>query len=80
MPTIVTRAIGTTTQPLRTARQVFEEFEEITFSLKRTRKVVVHTDGISVEGSPFQHSKSPELDCPDGPPQLPSAGLVRGTK
>jgi hypothetical protein len=41
VPTFVARAIDTTTQPLRAARQVFEEVEEITFSLKRTRKVTV---------------------------------------
>ncbi|BCQ09149.1 hypothetical protein JMUB5695_02588 [Mycobacterium heckeshornense] len=35
------RAVDTTTQPLRAARQVFEEVEEITFSLNRTRRVTV---------------------------------------
>jgi hypothetical protein len=44
VPTFVARAIDTTTQPLRTARRVFEEVEEITFSLKRTRKVTVDTE------------------------------------
>jgi Domain of unknown function (DUF4407) len=44
VPTFVARAIDTTTQPLRTARQVFEDVEEITFSLKRTRKVTVETE------------------------------------
>ncbi|MGB8506494.1 DUF4407 domain-containing protein [Mycobacterium sp.] len=41
VPPIVARAIDTTTHPLRTARQVFEEVEEITFSFKRTHKVTV---------------------------------------
>lgn len=44
VPTFVARAIDTTTQPLRTARQMFEEVEEITFSFKRTRKVTVDTE------------------------------------
>lgn len=44
VPTLVARAIDTTTQPLRAARQVFEEVEEITFSLKRTRKVTVDSE------------------------------------
>ncbi|HEY9303487.1 MAG TPA: DUF4407 domain-containing protein [Mycobacterium sp.] len=44
VPGIVARAIDTSTHPLRTARQVFEEVEEITFSLKRTHKVVVDTE------------------------------------
>ena len=44
VPPFVARAIDNTTQPLRTARQVFEEVEEIAFSLKRTRKVTVNTE------------------------------------
>ncbi len=44
VPTFVARAIDTTTQPLRAARQVFEEVEEITFSLKRTRKVTLDSE------------------------------------
>ncbi|OOK73832.1 integral membrane domain protein [Mycobacterium kansasii] len=38
------RVIDNTTQPLRTARQVFEEVEEIAFSFKRTRKVTVNSE------------------------------------
>src|ERR1700734_817964 len=38
VPPFVARVIDNTTQPLRTVRQVFEEVEEIAFSLKRTRK------------------------------------------
>ena len=41
VPPIVARAIDTTTHPLRTARQVFEEVEEITFSFKRTYKATL---------------------------------------
>lgn len=41
VPPFVARVIDNTTQPLRSARQVFEEVEEIAFSLKRTRKVTV---------------------------------------
>jgi hypothetical protein len=57
VPTFVARAIDTTTQPLRAARQVFEEVEEIKFSLKRTRKVTV-----DVEESlrPWERSAGPE--------------------
>jgi hypothetical protein len=44
VPGFVARAIETTTQPLRAARQVFEEVEEITFSLKRTRRVTVSAE------------------------------------
>jgi len=44
VPPIVVSAIDTTTKPLRSARQVFEETEEIHFSLKRTHKVSVHSE------------------------------------
>jgi hypothetical protein len=44
VPGFVARAIDTSTHPLRTARQVFEEVEEITFSLRRTHKVTVDTE------------------------------------
>jgi Domain of unknown function (DUF4407) len=41
VPPIIASAIGTTTKPLR---QVFEETEEIHFTLKRTHKVTVHSE------------------------------------
>jgi len=41
VPPIIASAIDTTTKPLRGARQVFEETEEIHFSLRRTHKVSV---------------------------------------
>jgi Domain of unknown function (DUF4407) len=44
VPGFVARAIDTSTHPLRTARQVIEEVEEITFTLKRTRKVTVENE------------------------------------
>ncbi|MCW2688660.1 MAG: Conserved rane integral protein of unknown function [Mycobacterium sp.] len=44
VPPIIARAIGTTTQPVRAALQVFEETEEVHFTLKRTRKVTVHSE------------------------------------
>jgi Domain of unknown function (DUF4407) len=44
VPGFVARVIDTSTHPLRSARQVIEEFEEITFTLKRTRKLTVDTE------------------------------------
>jgi hypothetical protein len=44
VPGFVARAIDTSAHPLRTARQVIEEVEEITFSLKHTRKLNVNTE------------------------------------
>jgi Domain of unknown function (DUF4407) len=44
VPPFVARVIDTTTHPLRSARQVFEEVEEITFSLRRTHKVTIDSE------------------------------------
>ena len=44
MPPIVASAVETATKPLRGVRHVFEEEEEVHFSLKRSRKVTVHTE------------------------------------
>jgi hypothetical protein len=44
VPPIVASAIDTTTKPLRTARQIFEETEEIHFSLRRSHKVTVESE------------------------------------
>ncbi len=44
VPPIIASAIDTTTKPLRSVRQVFEETEEIHFSLKRTHKVSVQSE------------------------------------
>jgi len=44
VPPIIASAIDTTTKPLRGARQVFEETEEIHFSLKRTQRVSVQSE------------------------------------
>lgn len=43
VPSIVAKAIDSTTHPVRTARQVFEEVEEIHFSLRRTHTMAVHS-------------------------------------
>jgi len=51
VPGFVARAIDTSTHPLRTARQVFEEVEEITFSFRRTHKVTVNTEESAGQGS-----------------------------
>src|SRR6185312_9003868 len=44
VPPIVASAIETTTKPLRGARQVFEETEEIHFSLRRSHRVSVTSE------------------------------------
>ena len=52
VPGLVARAIDTSTHPLRAARQVFEEVEEITFSLRRTHKITVKTEESAGQGHP----------------------------
>ncbi|BBX96437.1 DUF4407 domain-containing protein [Mycobacterium lacus] len=52
VPPFVARVIDNTTQPLRTARQVFEEVEEIAFSFKRTRKVTVNSESSDASEQP----------------------------
>ena len=44
VPPVVASAIETTTRPLRGARQVFEETEEIHFSLRRSHRVTVTSE------------------------------------
>jgi hypothetical protein len=84
VPPIIASAIDTTTKPLRSARQVFEETEEIHFSLKRTHKVSVQSEPVepdmasasvvsSVERQQTmtERERHPELRSADGLRQLP---------
>jgi len=80
VPPIVASAIETTTKPLRGVRQVFEETEEIHFSLRRTHKVSVQSeehgpvasavDSVERRQVVTDHGEQPELT---GRRQLPSA-------
>jgi hypothetical protein len=71
VPPFVARAIDQTTAPLRSARQVFEEVEEIAFSFKRTRKVTV--DSESSDPGPGEQASPP----PEGPDTHASAADTR---
>jgi hypothetical protein len=75
VPPFVARVIDNTTQPLRTARQVFEEVEEITFLLKRTRKVTVNTESSSADQPPRE---SAAADDPSPPGRIRSSREDRG--
>jgi hypothetical protein len=66
VPPFVARVIDNTTQPLRTARQVFEEVEEITFSLKRTRKVTVNSESSDTSDQPPRQSAGADAPSPSG--------------
>ncbi|WP_442008089.1 DUF4407 domain-containing protein [Mycobacterium sp. 2YAF39] len=44
VPPIVATAVETATKPLRGVRQIFEEQEEVHFSMRRSRTVTVHTE------------------------------------
>nr|WP_310766347.1 DUF4407 domain-containing protein [Mycobacterium sp. Z3061] len=65
VPPFVARVIDNTTQPLRSARQVFEEVEEIAFSLKRTRKVTMNTETSEGAGRQQPPQPQPPLQAPD---------------
>jgi hypothetical protein len=67
VPPFVARVIDNTTQPLRTARHVFEDVEEVAFSFKRTRKVTVDT----------QTSEPPPAAAPVEAPAEAPAGTGR---
>ncbi len=65
------RTIDTATAPLRTVRQVFEEAEEITFTLKRTRKVTVNSEDSHDPAAGYAH---PGQALPNAPyAQVPAA-------
>jgi hypothetical protein len=44
VPPFVVNAVETATKPLRGVRQIFEEQEEVHFSMRRSRTVTVHTE------------------------------------
>jgi hypothetical protein len=70
VPPFVARVIDNTTQPLRTARQafegVFEEVEEISFSLKRTRRVTLNSESTDTRGDAPHKSATGETPSATG--------------
>ena len=79
VPPFVARVIDNTTQPLRTARQVFEEVEEITFSLKRTRKVTVNSESSETTDQPPRQSATADEPSPIGRIHSSREGRGHGT-
>ncbi|TQM29544.1 DUF4407 domain-containing protein [Nocardia bhagyanarayanae] len=78
VPSFVANAIDTATHPLRTARQAFEEVEEITFTLRRTRKVTV--DSQDSHGAAQQAVAPPVgYQLPPGSPEAWHAHRVAST-
>lgn len=75
VPSFVTDAIDTATHPLRTVRQVFEETEEITFTLRRTHKVTVDSTEPSPQGHPSPGNAVIDADPHDRHP----GSLQRGS-
>ncbi len=73
VPPIVAKAIDSTAHPVRTARQVFEEVEEIQFSLRRTHTVTVH----SVD-SPRPAHEHELADDDGGTSRRVESSMVRG--
>ena len=73
VPPIVANAIDTTTRPLRAAREVFEETEEIHFSLRRSHRVsvtseeTVETDEQLIDATPtarVKRARTTRIDKP----------------
>ena len=70
VPPIVASAIDTTTRPLRAARQVFEETEEIHFSLRRSHRVsvtseeTVEPDEQWIDATPVERTTTTRIDRP----------------
>jgi len=79
VPPFVARVIDNTTQPLRTARQVFEEVEEITFSLKRTRKVTVDSESSDTGDQPPRESATADKPSTTGGIHSSREGRAHGT-
>ncbi|SPM26964.1 DUF4407 domain-containing protein [Mycobacterium terramassiliense] len=70
VPPFVARVIDNTTAPLRTARQVFEEVEEIRFSLRRTHRVTFDAESTDNSGqSSHQSESSPAARIASSRPQ-----------
>ncbi|MGX1804775.1 DUF4407 domain-containing protein [Nocardia sp. NPDC055321] len=72
VPSFVANAIDTATHPLRTVRQAFEEAEEITFTLRRTRKVTVDSEDSAAQRAQQQVYGAPPqygYQLPAGSPQ-----------
>lgn len=81
VPSFVASAIDTATHPLRTVRQAFEEAEEITFTLRRTRKVTVDSQDSGQPQQPQQVYAQPQYgyQLPPGSPQQVPAERVAST-
>ena len=75
VPPFVARVIDQTTQPLRSARQVFEEVEEIAFTFKRTHKVTIDSETSESGGRPADSSGA---DIPAEAPRIVSTRGRRG--
>ncbi len=73
VPPFVARVIDNTTQPLRTARQVFEDVEEVAFSFKRTRKVTVDTQTSEPPAAQPVEAASEPVDAPAGTGRIESS-------
>lgn len=79
VPSFVTDAIDTATHPLRTVRQVFEETEEITFTLRRTRKVTVDSSDSNPQLPATVVDSASQASAPQSTYGLPPADRVTGT-
>ena len=75
VPPIVASAIETTTRPLRGARQVFEETEEIHFSLRRSHRVSVLSEETGEPSADEVRVEASTTSRVDRPKRQPRAEL-----
>jgi Domain of unknown function (DUF4407) len=73
VPPIIARAIDTTTSPVRAAMQVFEETEEVHFTLKRTHKVTMHSEESGERPEQGRTSVTEVTDTTDKPRWIESS-------
>ncbi|MGD1284192.1 DUF4407 domain-containing protein [Mycobacterium seoulense] len=74
VPPFVARVFDSTTAPLRTARHVFEEVEEITFALRRTHRVTTDSE----TSDPGERHTRPAATSGESP--SPAPGFVNSSR
>ncbi len=78
VPPIIATAIDTTTKPLRAAREVFEETEEIHFSLRRSHRVTVTSEETAEPEE--QWVEATRVEASRATPVVESTAAIEGPK
>ncbi|MDF0531325.1 DUF4407 domain-containing protein [Tsukamurella sp. 8F] len=78
VPSLVTNAFDAGTRPLRTVRHAFEEVEEVTFSMRRVRRVTVESSAPATEDATPGRDWVEGSVAPDADRAAVDAGAGRG--